>query len=186
MTRAHALLFPAWHRCSRFVSLLFGSTTLLLFSPQLFATEQLTLQLNGHHQFQFAGYYAAQFKGFYRDAGLQVELREGEPGMDTTDSVLSGQAGYGIGNSDLLLARVAGKPVVALAAMMQHSPLAILTLPDSNILHLSDLAQKRVSPDPSSRELIAYLHTRYPDAKPTLVPYQKALSQLRVERLILK
>lgn len=178
MTRAHALLFPAWHRCSRFVRLLFGSTTLLLFSPQLFATEQLTLQLNGHHQFQFAGYYAAQFKGFYRDAGLQVELREGEPGMDTTDSVLSGQAGYGIGNSDLLLARVAGKPVVALAAMMQHSPLAILTLPDSNILHLSDLAQKRVSPDPSSRELIAYLHTRYPDAAPTLVPYQRGSSAL--------
>ncbi|NMV06083.1 ABC transporter substrate-binding protein, partial [Vibrio parahaemolyticus] len=34
------------------------------------------------------------------------------------------------------------------------------------------------SPDPSSRELIAYLHTRYPDAKPTLVPYQKGSSAL--------
>jgi hypothetical protein len=33
------------------------------------ALEQVTLQLKHHHQFQFAGYYAAVEQGYYREAG---------------------------------------------------------------------------------------------------------------------
>ena len=37
------------------------------------------MQLKWKHQFQFAGYYAALEQGFYRDAGLDVSIREGGP-----------------------------------------------------------------------------------------------------------
>ena len=43
--------------------------------------EKVTLQLKWHHQFQFAGYYAAQEQGYYRDAGLAVDILEGQPGI---------------------------------------------------------------------------------------------------------
>ena len=41
--------------------------------------------------------------------------------------VVSERADFGIGNSGLLIDRLAGKPVVVLATIFQHSPLVLLT-----------------------------------------------------------
>ena len=68
----------------------------------------VTLQLNWKHQFQFAGYYAAIEKGYYRDAGLEVTLREAREGGDPIDAVLKGDADFGIGASELALRRGRG------------------------------------------------------------------------------
>jgi len=87
--------------------------------------EHVTLQLKWQHQFQFAGYYAAQDKGYYRDAGLDVTLREAQPGIDPVQAVVDGKAQYGIGSSGLLMRRAAGQPVVVLASIFQHSPNAL-------------------------------------------------------------
>jgi len=46
-----------------------------------FELEPVAIQLRWYHQFQFADYYAAVEKGFYADEGLEVSLREFEPGM---------------------------------------------------------------------------------------------------------
>lgn len=77
----------------------FGGSTLLIASwvPTSFAqntsTEDIVyLQLRWHHQFQFAGYYAAIEKGFYRDEGLDVRLRSGDPEHQPIAEVLSGRA----------------------------------------------------------------------------------------------
>ena len=43
--------------------------------------EKIILQLKWLHQFQFAGYYAAIEKKYYKDAGLDVILKEGRPGV---------------------------------------------------------------------------------------------------------
>ncbi|HXS29804.1 MAG TPA: ABC transporter substrate-binding protein, partial [Steroidobacteraceae bacterium] len=51
----------------------------LLFAPAAQALDKATLQLKWHHQFQFAGYYAAVEKGFYREAGLDVTIVPGGP-----------------------------------------------------------------------------------------------------------
>jgi ABC-type nitrate/sulfonate/bicarbonate transport system substrate-binding protein len=37
----------------------------------------VTVQLNWRHQFEFAAFYAAIEKGYYRDAGLEIRIREG-------------------------------------------------------------------------------------------------------------
>ena len=41
------------------------------------ALDAVSIQLKWKHQFQFAGYYQALEQGFYRDAGLDVTIREG-------------------------------------------------------------------------------------------------------------
>jgi diguanylate cyclase (GGDEF)-like protein len=121
------------------------------------ALDTVTLQLKWRHAFQFAGYYAAQQLGYYRDAGLDVRITEGVPGADPLQQVLSGQAQFGTGNSSLLLARKAGKPVVALAVIFQHSP-AILLAAKRTVPHgAADLAGKRIMVEPHSDELLAYL-----------------------------
>lgn len=82
----------------------------------------VSLQLRWRHQFQFAGYYAALHKGFYREAGLQVTLKEGGPGADPVADVLAGRSDFGIGVSSLVIDYLKGKPVLLLGPVFQHSP----------------------------------------------------------------
>ena len=119
--------------------------------------DSVTLQLKWHHQFQFAGYYAAQEQGYYREAGLDVSIREASPGLDVAQEVAAGRAQFGVGNSSLLLARQKGVPVVVLAAVFQHSPMILMARARSGIATVQDLLGKRVMIEPGADELIAYL-----------------------------
>ena len=104
----------------------------------------ISVQLRYLHQFQFAGFYAAIDQGYYRDENLDVTLIEATLGKNTVDEVLSGKEQYGQTQSDLLYARLQGKPVVALAPIFQHSPTALMVRADSDIYSPHDLIGKRV------------------------------------------
>ena len=106
--------------------------------------DTIHLQLRWKHQFQFAGYYAALEKGYYKEEGLKVELHAGAPDRQPVSEVLSGRAQYAEGNSEVLLARLQGKPLVALAAIFQHSPSVLLALRSSGIKTPQDLIGKKV------------------------------------------
>lgn len=118
---------------------------------------KVRLQLKWKHQFQFAGYYAAIEQGYYREAGLDVELVEAESERDPAQAVLDGRAEFGVGNSDLLLLRAAGKPVVVLAAIFQHSPLLLVTRAASGVTDLQGLHDREMMMIESEKaELLAY------------------------------
>ncbi|WP_319557866.1 ABC transporter substrate-binding protein [Thiomicrorhabdus sp.] len=104
----------------------------------------ISLQLRWTPQFQFAGYYAALWQGYYRDAGLDVTIIPGSSQRQPNKEVLAGKAQYGVGNSEVLLSYLRGKPLVALAAIMQHSPSVLLTRKDSGIRTPQDLIGKKV------------------------------------------
>lgn len=104
----------------------------------------IDMQLRWHHQFQFAGYYAALEKGYYRKVGLTVRLHPAKPGLSVVEEVLNNRAHYGESNGDVLFARLRGKPIVALAAIFQHSPLVLLTRKSSGIDNPDDLIGKKV------------------------------------------
>ncbi len=106
--------------------------------------EIVSIQLRWHHQFQFAGYYAAIEKGFYQEEGLEVQLRSGDPEHQPVGELLSGEVQYAEGNSEVLYQRLQGKPLVALAAIFQHSPSVLLTLESSGIRSVHDLIGKKV------------------------------------------
>lgn len=125
--------------------------------PAQAAPEKVALQLKWRHQFQFAGYYMAQEKGYYRDAGLQVDIREGKAETSPVDEVVAGRADYGIGASELVLERAQGKPVVALATLMQHSPLVLLTRAGGGIRTVRDLEGGKLMLLPAEAELFAFL-----------------------------
>ncbi len=109
--------------------------------------EKVRLQLKWRHQFQFAGYYAAVAQGYYRDAGLEVELLEHPLDRSPLEVLLAGEADYVVMGSDLLISRAEGAPLVALAAITQHDPLALLVTAESGIAHPADLRGKRVMLD---------------------------------------
>lgn len=122
-----------------------------------FALDNVTLQLKWTHQFQFAGYYAAIEQGYYREAGMNVQLEEGSGNTDVIKNVVDGSAQFGIGLSNLLLARSQGKPVVVLAPIFQHSPYALFAAKNKGIASVRDLAGKPIRLDAQSEELSVYL-----------------------------
>ncbi|WED24517.1 EAL domain-containing protein [Vibrio sp. JC009] len=114
------------------------------FAAQSADLETVYLQLRWHHQFQFAGYYAAVEKGYYKEEGLDVRIRSGNPKRQPVGEVLSGEAQYAEGNSEVLFQRLKGAPLVALASIFQHSPSVLLTLESSGIRSVHDLVGKKV------------------------------------------
>jgi len=108
------------------------------------SAEPIHLQLRWHHQFQFAGYYAALEKGYYKDAGLDVIIHEGTPEKKPVQEVLQGHAQYGEANSELLLERLRGAPLIALAAIYQHSPSVLIARKDAEISSPDGLVGKKI------------------------------------------
>lgn len=108
------------------------------------AVQVIDVQLRWKHQFQFAGYYAAIAQGYYREEGLEVRLHEGGPNITPVEEVLSGRAQYAEANSELLYARLHGKPLVALAVIFQHSPSVLLARTDEGVRTVHDLIDKPV------------------------------------------
>src|SRR5207244_9703634 len=89
------------------------------------ALDAVSLQLKWKHQFQFAGYYAALEQGFYRDAGLDVTIREGGPGIDVAETVASGKADFGVCSASVLREWSMGRRLVVLAASLRGSAAGI-------------------------------------------------------------
>lgn len=104
----------------------------------------VTLRLKWWHQFQFAGYYAAIKQGYYQKEGLTVKLVQGDATHPVTEEVLMGRADFGITGSDLLIDYSKGKPLVAVAAIFQHSPYMIMSMPGKGIRVPSDLIGKTI------------------------------------------
>ncbi|MDP2432827.1 MAG: ABC transporter substrate-binding protein [Pseudomonadota bacterium] len=141
------------------MNLLFASLALFCFALSgVQAGERVSVQLIWKHQFEFAAFYAAQEQGYYREAGLDVTIREGGPGIDAVKEVLEGRADFAVGTSALVVERYLGKPLVVLAALMQHSPIALLARRRDGLASVHDLAGKPVAVDAHSRdEIEAYL-----------------------------
>lgn len=111
-------------------------------------TETIAIQLSmWSHGFQFAGYYAALEKGFYAEEGLHVRLRERQAEKYNVESVLDGEAEYGISDMGLLLYRLEGEPVVLLAQIFQHSPLIFIAKRESGIGSPYEMVGRRVMMD---------------------------------------
>mgnify|MGYP006288208111 CR=1 FL=1 len=106
--------------------------------------EKVVLQLKWFYQFQFAGYIAAFEQGYFAEEGLDVEIRQGGPEISPAEEVAEGRADFGIENSEALLHRLRGKPLVAMAAVLQHSPLQLLSRKNSPYKTPHDLIGEKV------------------------------------------
>ncbi|USD67023.1 GGDEF domain-containing protein [Vibrio sp. SCSIO 43136] len=121
-----------------------GYLVVVFISYNSWADQDVVVGLRWLHQYQFAGYYAAVDQGYYKQEGLNVTLIQGHPGINVMDKVVTGEYDFGVANGDLVLARMKGRPLVALAAIFQHSPSVLLTLASSGIDKPKKLKNKSI------------------------------------------
>ena len=94
------------------------------------ADDQVTVQLDWVVRGNHAMFFVAKDKGFFAKHGIDVtEIRKGTGSPDAMRLVANGNADFGFGDlPTLAVARSQNVPVVALAAVNQQSPLAMVSL----------------------------------------------------------
>jgi class 3 adenylate cyclase/ABC-type nitrate/sulfonate/bicarbonate transport system substrate-binding protein len=141
------------------IALIAALSCLLLGAQSAAALDPVSLQLKWRHQFQFAGYYAALAQGYYRDAGLDVSIREGGPDIDVAETVASGAADFGACSASILRDWPAGRHLVSLAAIFQHSPAIVISLRRAQIVRPAEMRGRRLMDTPGSDEIAAMLRS---------------------------
>lgn len=121
------------------------------------ARDAVSLQLKWRHQFQFAGYYAAVEQGFYRDAGLDVEIREGGPSVVVNEALERGEADFGVCTTNVLIRKASEPALVVLGVIFQHSPAVVLVPSRAHIGALPELAGHPLMDAPGSDDIAAML-----------------------------
>lgn len=107
--------------------------------------EKVVLMTDWYPQPEHGGFYQAQAKGFYRDVGLDVEIRPGGGIRDIRPLVALGQVDFAIGTSDTTLIGItAGLPLKSLAPFFQHDPQCVMFHPELGVRSLEDLDGKVV------------------------------------------
>ncbi|NEP17426.1 MAG: ABC transporter substrate-binding protein [Leptolyngbya sp. SIO4C1] len=128
--------------------------SLLPLSPR--APAALVMQLDWQLNAQFAGLLVAEARGLYRQRGLQVAIRAAGADMDVPTTVAAAERMLGCAEQTLLLeAQATGLPLVAIAAMLQASPLSLMSLPAQPVQTLADLPGKRIGVHSDGRQALA-------------------------------
>ena len=112
------------------------------------AADKVVLQLHRGAQFEFAGYYAALWKDFYREAGIEVEIKPGAVSgiapIDAVREVIERRAQFGTGTAQLLVRAAQGSPLVLLAPIFQRSGAAIYYRADGDFSSIRSLLNAKL------------------------------------------
>lgn len=140
---------PVRRPIESFVTLFIVSLAFLLAPNLTRAQDKVVLQLIWEHQFQFAGFYAADWQGYYRDAGIEVEVRtavtpEGKI-IQGLPEVAQRRADFTIGGANILVRRDKGDDLVVLAVLFQRSPIAFYARRETGLGSPGDLYRLRVA-----------------------------------------
>ncbi len=116
---------------------------LALSSAAVNAADKVTLQLKWVTQAQFAGYYVAADQGFYKEEGLDVEIKPGGPDIAPAQVLVGGGADVIIDWMPSALAtREKGVPVVNIAQPFKSSGMMLTCRKDTGIKSADDFKGK--------------------------------------------
>jgi NitT/TauT family transport system substrate-binding protein len=118
-----------------------GALSLGGFSAQ--AADKVTLQLKWVTQAQFAGYYVAKEKGYYKEAGLDVEIKPGGPDIAPAQVIAGGGADVIIDwMPSALASREKGVPLVNIAQPFKRSGMMLTCRKETGIAKPADFKGK--------------------------------------------
>ena len=100
------------------------------------------LALNWKPEPQFGGFYAAELLKLDVKNGVTLQIQPGGAGTPVVQMVSAGQVDFGIASADeVILSRANGSDVVALFAVYQTNPQAIMARADRGFKSLADVFQ---------------------------------------------
>jgi NitT/TauT family transport system substrate-binding protein len=135
------------------------------------APDTIRIALNWFPETEHGGYFAAVAHGLFAERGRTVELVAGGPGVPVIPRVASGEVAFGVVNADdVVAARAAGVPVVALLAPIHRSPWCVMVHARSGIARLADLHDLTLAMQ-AGTPYLAWLERRVGLERVQVVPY---------------
>lgn len=122
------------------------------------ARTSVSLALDWFPNSNHAGIYAALEQGYFEDEGLDINVYTPADPSTVLQTVGAGRDDFGISyQTDLLQARNAGVPVVAITGIVQHPLNSVMALQSSGITRPSHLEGKKIGYPgiPSNEGLLA-------------------------------
>ncbi len=105
----------------------------------------VTVALDWYPNANHAGLFVATEQDLFTGAGLDVELYTPSDPTTVLQTVGAGRDTFGISyQTDVLLARAQGVPVVSIAALVQHPLLSVMSLEERGISRPADLVGQAV------------------------------------------
>ncbi|MEA3554720.1 MAG: ABC transporter substrate-binding protein [Campylobacterota bacterium] len=126
------------------ILILIISLNTFLIANEITKLDKVSLQLQWKHQFEFAGFYMAKEKGFYKNAGLDVDIKEFTFDTDIVRDVQIGKSTYATNYPSVVLDKSNGADIVILSAILQSSPHVLVSLKSSGIKSVRDFKNKRL------------------------------------------
>jgi NitT/TauT family transport system substrate-binding protein len=135
-------------------------------------------------QAQFAGYYTALAKGFYREAGIDLEIRPAGPGISPLNNVASGKETFATEwlTSGITLA-AKGAPVVHIAQMVQTSGLMLVSFKESGITNPEQLDGRTVGIWPGALSIAPTVLFEQFQVRPKLANQQFSMNEFLNRKL---
>jgi NitT/TauT family transport system substrate-binding protein len=138
------------------IALVVVSSTALA-SPRETDLKKVTLRLDWLYGGEHAPYYVAAAKGYFKDAGLDVKIAEGNGSTVSAKLVGNGSDTFGVCSAGTVLASVGnGVPIKAVATIFQSVPSGVVSPMDKKITKLSQLYGKTLGLDPTSDDFNAW------------------------------
>src|SRR5215472_8302477 len=103
-----------------------------------------------------AWFYLARDKGYFREAGLDVTVDQGEGSAATVTRVMSGAYDAGFGDANAIIQNAATKPgdaPVMVYMIYSKAPFALLTKATSPIASFKDLGGRKLGAPPGGASL---------------------------------
>jgi NitT/TauT family transport system substrate-binding protein len=118
---------------------------MLAAGPARAADTPVTFQLNWMAGGPNAGFAAAVAEGFYKQAGLDVTLVQGNGSGNTAQLVANGRAQLAYADAVAVMQLIAkGAPMKVVSTIYQSNPNAVMALKKANIKSVKDLVGKKV------------------------------------------
>jgi NitT/TauT family transport system substrate-binding protein len=131
----------------------------------------IRLSLNWFPDSQHAGFYAAEAFGLFQQQQLPVRIIPGGPATPVVQYVAQRQTDFAVANADqILMARAAGAPVVAVLASMQDSPRCIMVHQEAGIQSLRNLRDVTLAVG-AGQAFAMFLQQQVPLENVKTVPY---------------
>lgn len=97
-------------------------------------------------QAEHGGFYQALAKGYYKDAGLDVVIQQGGPGVNVPQLLATDTVQFGMGSNSFipLNAVVANANLRAVMASFQKDPQVLITHPRDDVKSIADMKGKPI------------------------------------------
>lgn len=132
------------------------------------AQEALSIALDWYPNANHAGLFLAEERGDFASAGLEIDPYTPSDPTTVLQTVGAGRDELGISyQTDVLLARAQGVPVVSVSALVQHPLVSVMTLEEAGIGSPADLAGMTIG-YPGIPSQVAFLETMLETAGATI------------------